>query len=204
MMAVSVASARANSPEIRPLDMTTMRSAFPKASLRSEVENTMPSPSRASRRMTRKISAFAPTSTPRVGSSSRIKWGSVSKPLPITTFCWFPPLSAVTSTSGDETFMVSRLIIRRASARSLASRMREQPGKPAQACERQIGAHRHRLHQPFALPILRNENQSVADAAPDRLARNVLALEFDPTPRRRLQAHQTLEQFRPARAKQPI
>ena len=33
---------------------------------------------------------------------------------------------------------------------------------------------------------------------------NVLALEFDPTPRRRLQPHQTLEQFRPTRAKQPV
>ena len=30
------------------------------------------------------------------------------------------------------------------------------------------------------------------------------ALEFDPTPRRRLQPHQTLEKFRPTRAKQPV
>ena len=82
----SVASARANSPDIRPLDITAMRSAFPKASLIRGREHDAKSVVRQPR-MTRKISAFAPTSTPRNGSSSRMKWGSVSKPLPITTFC---------------------------------------------------------------------------------------------------------------------
>ena len=41
------------------------------------------------------ISAFAPTSIPRVGSSKRRIFGSVINHLPSTTFCWFPPERAL-------------------------------------------------------------------------------------------------------------
>ena len=41
-----------------------------------------------------RISAFAPTSTPRVGSSISSTRGRVITLRAITTFCWLPPLSA--------------------------------------------------------------------------------------------------------------
>ena len=47
------------------------------------------------------ISAFAATSTPRVGSSSSSTSESTASHLPSATFCWLPPLSVPTATSGD-------------------------------------------------------------------------------------------------------
>ena len=43
-----------------------------------------------------RISHCAPTSTPRVGSSTSSTFGRLITPRAITTFCWLPPLSAVT------------------------------------------------------------------------------------------------------------
>ena len=50
-------------------------------------------PASAAERISACISALAPTSTPRVGSSSRITDGWASSHLANTTFCWLPPLS---------------------------------------------------------------------------------------------------------------
>src|SRR5438270_10035 len=58
-------------------------------------------PSAARRRMIAKISRFAPTSTPRVGSSSSTTFGPTSSHFPSTTFCWLPPESWLTGVHGD-------------------------------------------------------------------------------------------------------
>src|SRR6185437_15391205 len=56
-------------------------------------------PSSARRLMSWWISAMAPTSTPRVGSSKMMRSGSCTSDLAITTFCWLPPESSTTFTS---------------------------------------------------------------------------------------------------------
>ena len=48
-------------------------------------------PAAAVERISACISALAPTSTPRVGSSSRTTDGCASSHLANTTFCWLPP-----------------------------------------------------------------------------------------------------------------
>ena len=61
-----------------------------------------------------KISALAPTSMPRVGSSSSNTRGSVSSALQSTTFCWLPPLSEPIGACGPlaltETVFIMRAI----------------------------------------------------------------------------------------------
>ena len=56
------------------------------------------------------ISALAPTSMPRVGSSMMRMRGSVASHLPSTTFCWLPPESWPTTCSGPRARMPSCLI----------------------------------------------------------------------------------------------
>ncbi len=53
-------------------------------------------------------SAFAPTSMPRVGSSSRSTFGFVHSHLASSTFCWLPPLSSETRWSGLDALMRKR------------------------------------------------------------------------------------------------
>jgi hypothetical protein len=57
--------------------------------------------------MVRKTSALAPTSIPRLGSSIRSTLGFVISALPMTTFCWFPPESALIGFSGLATLIAS-------------------------------------------------------------------------------------------------
>ncbi len=99
--------APSNSPVIRPFDITRMRSDSAITSSRSEVTNRMPSPSAASRRISRKTSALAPTSMPRDGSSISSTFGFVISALPMTTFCWLPPDSALIGFSGLATLIAS-------------------------------------------------------------------------------------------------
>ena len=76
----------------RPSDMTRMRSARSSSSGSSELTTTMASPSSArAGRSGRRSRCLAPTSMPRVGSSSSSTRGRVASHLPITTFCWLPP-----------------------------------------------------------------------------------------------------------------
>ena len=64
-----------------------------RASSASDVVNSTARPLSACSVIRAKMSALAPMSTPREGSSSRRSRGCVSSALPITTFCWLPPLS---------------------------------------------------------------------------------------------------------------
>ena len=82
-----VACRGSNWPATVPSRKTTTRSEFSITSGSSELIITTACPRLTSRRKRRWISALAPTSTPRVGSSRSNTFGSVSKQRPSTTFC---------------------------------------------------------------------------------------------------------------------
>ena len=73
--------------------MTRMRSQIPSSSGISEDTMITPFPSLARSRIIWYISYFAPTSMPRVGSSSSSTSGLVRSQRPMMTFCWLPPES---------------------------------------------------------------------------------------------------------------
>src|SRR2546425_115649 len=89
--ASGVASARSNKAAMRPPLMTRTRSAMPSTSGSSLEIMMMPRPFWTSLPMSAWISALAPTSMPRVGSSMIRMRGSVPSHFATTTFCWFPP-----------------------------------------------------------------------------------------------------------------
>ena len=76
-----------------PWCSTTTRSHSEASSSMSVEQMSTGAPASAAERISACISALAPTSTPRVGSSSRITDGWASSHLANTTFCWLPPLS---------------------------------------------------------------------------------------------------------------
>ncbi len=92
MTLLSSASSRARVPATLPSRITWMTSERSSSSGRSELMTSTAVPWSASSRTSRWISAFAPTSTPRVGSSSTITRGRRPSHLAMTIFCWFPPL----------------------------------------------------------------------------------------------------------------
>src|SRR5207302_963340 len=85
-----------SSPTRRPSEITRMRSLSARISGRSEEITSIPSPCCARPSISLWISPFAPTSTPRVGSSRISTFGSVASHFASTTFCWLPPLSWLT------------------------------------------------------------------------------------------------------------
>src|SRR5699024_6340306 len=80
---------------------TTMRSLRRTTSSSSEEMNTTETPVSASRATASWISALAPTSIPRVGSSRISTSGWVANQRPRSTFCWFPPERFLISRSGS-------------------------------------------------------------------------------------------------------
>ena len=81
------------SATIRPARITRMRSLMPSTSGSSLEIMMIAMPLRASSLISRWISAFAPTSMPRVGSSMMRMRGSVASHFDRPTFCWLPPES---------------------------------------------------------------------------------------------------------------
>ena len=70
------------------------------SSISDEVSTTA-KPCRVMRSMSWYISCLAPTSMPRVGSSSISSLGLVASHLASSTFCWLPPDSSITVFSGE-------------------------------------------------------------------------------------------------------
>ncbi|MNL06784.1 hypothetical protein D3C87_1274320 [compost metagenome] len=97
MIFSSVMSSPSTSPAMRPSRTTSTRSLTPMSSGNSEDMTITPTPSRASSLIWRWISAFAPTSTPRVGSSRKTTCGSTDSIFASATFCWLPPLKVETA-----------------------------------------------------------------------------------------------------------
>ncbi len=87
MIRCSVASARENSPVSRPSQSTRIRSLTVNSSGSSLDVTIIASPVAAKLVHQLYNSAFAPTSTPRVGSSSSSTSGRVSSQRPMMHFC---------------------------------------------------------------------------------------------------------------------
>lgn len=87
-----------------------MRSAPSISSSMSEEMSSTASPSPASSSMSPWTSALAPTSMPRVGSSSSRTRGSRQSQRARSTFCWLPPESSPTFCSGLDALIRSRFM----------------------------------------------------------------------------------------------
>ena len=200
----SVASARSNMPVSLPLLITAMRSDSAITSSRSDVANRMPSPSRDSLRMVRKTSALAPTSMPRLGSSISSTFGLVSSALPITTFCWLPPESDVTSLSGLATLIASSLTIEVTACLSSPPRMWNRRANLRRLASVRLLATERIETRPFALAVFRDQRQPAADA-PRRVALpHLLAVDEDLAGRLAMPAHDAVEQLAAAGAHQAV
>ena len=126
------------------------------------------------------ISDFAPTSTPRVGSSRKITRGRTDSILAIATFCWLPPES-------DETgsWMPPRLRPRRspsavACAASFSASMVPQRVETwSRSSAEMLAAIERSRKTPVALAVLREVDDAVVDAVAVGADRQRLAVERD-------------------------
>ncbi len=87
-----VASSRESSPTSLPSCITSILSHMPRTSGSSLEIISIATPCSRSLFISLKISALAPTSMPRVGSSKMSTLEFVKSHFARTTFCWFPPL----------------------------------------------------------------------------------------------------------------
>src|SRR5205823_8577351 len=113
-----VAAARPISPVIRPSRKVAMRSLIASTSGSSEEMAMMAMPASAISNSRLWTSTLAPTSMPRVGSSTISTLGRSASQRASTTFCWLPPERLTTSCSGPAMRMFS---IRRYSSTSARS-----------------------------------------------------------------------------------
>src|SRR5690606_6180250 len=93
-------SCEVSSPILRRSRITTMRWAIRSTSSSSDEMKTTASPCSESSATLRWMSAFAPTSIPRVGSSRMMSCGEVASQRASSTFCWLPPERLRTSAFG--------------------------------------------------------------------------------------------------------
>ena len=107
MMLSCVASSALCSPVTRPSHITTTRCDRRRISGNSDEITTIALPCAANASISLWISAFAPTSMPRVGSSKKRMSQSRSSHFAITTFCWLPPDSSLTGCATEGVRMPS-------------------------------------------------------------------------------------------------
>ena len=127
---------------------------------------------------------FAPTSTPRVGSSSISSRGSVSSHFPSRTFCWFPPESVATGTAASAHGSAAARSRPRRCASSRDALGRRRRNSPRARRHQQVLAHAASEHEPLPLAVGRYER----DAGADRVARRPAARPSDRRARRRRSA----------------
>ena len=159
------------------------------------------SPCAASSLISRWISALAPTSMPRVGSSMISSRGLVASHLPSTTFCWLPPESLPTICSGPRARMPKRAMAsvasasssprsmkpRRAIRRSTASDTfwRRVIGRMSPGCRDPRARRRCRAAWPRAALPIRDRlavEQDLARASPGVMPNTVCASSLRPEP----------------------
>ena len=154
----------------------------------------MPTPLRASSRRMRWISAFAPTSTPRVGSSRKMTRGLTDSILAIATFCWLPPESVETGSS-----MRPRWRPRRSPQLGRLPRLPLRvDGAPAgrdlpQVERRDVGGDRQVEEDAVALAVLGEVDEAAVDAVAIGADRQRHAVERDLAPGAGLQAADALD-----------
>ena len=149
-----VASARLNSATRRLLRITRMRSLMPRTSGSSLEIMRMPRPCCASSLSRRWISALAPTSTPRVGSSTMSILGLLASHLPTTTFCWLPPESLFTTCSPLVAMMLSCSMSRSPDLRSCRLMTKPKRVKVSRMAIERFSRMLHLAHQALRAAIL--------------------------------------------------
>src|SRR5690606_15041319 len=122
MTLCGVASALSRTPVTRPSHMTTIRSDRRRTSGSSDEIMTIALPWSASVRRRSWISSFAPTSMPRVGSSTTSTSQSRTSHLASTTFCWLPPERFFVRWRTDGVLMARRRTMSVATRRASPSR----------------------------------------------------------------------------------
>ena len=149
---------RSGGPRASPARGRTARAA-PPSRRRSPAP---PCPRGASPSISAWISAFAPTSTPRVGSSSSSTSGSRASALASTTFCWLPPDSRLTGPPSAP-LIESRSRSSSTTERSRSPRRRKPPRVSAlEDAQGDVVVDGELEHQPFALAVLGDVEDALA------------------------------------------
>ena len=155
-------------PTTAPSRSTTIRSEPSTTSSSSEEIRTTASPASARSLISAWISAFAPTSMPRVGSSRSRTRGSRHRTRASRTFCWLPPDSSLTRWSGLDALIRRRVIS--VSTRASCRRSRDEPRarQRGQGRQHDVLAHRQRRDDPVRLAVLGDEGDAGGDRGPRR------------------------------------
>ncbi len=95
-------------------------------------------PASVSSPISRRISAWAPTSMPRVGSSRIRKRGFIASQRASTTFCWLPPERSPTAFSASDVRMSSLADVLVGQALLLGTRDRLRPAAPGLKRQRDV------------------------------------------------------------------
>ena len=151
-----VASARSTSATMRPARMTRMRSLMPMTSGSSLEIMMIAMPFCANSLIRRWISALAPTSMPRVGSSMMRMRGSVASHFDRPTFCWLPPESFPTIWPMPLARIWNFLTLSRGERVLRAAVDEPAPRDAREARERDVLVDRHRAHQALPAAVLRH------------------------------------------------
>ena len=125
--------------------------------------NSTEMPSSASAATRRWISALAPTSMPRVGSSSSSSLGAVSSQRASSTFCWFPPDSVADDRLGIGGADVEGLHVAVGELGLLASRDRSRPAASRLHRQDDVGADAEVADQAFGAPVLGGVGDAVGE-----------------------------------------
>src|SRR5690606_30468652 len=157
-------SCEVSSPILRRSRITTMRWAMRMTSSSSEEMKTTARPCSESSATLRWMSALAPTSMPRVGSSRMMSCGAVASQRARSTFCWLPPERLRTSAFGfagrtPRAWMYSSTMVSCSDLRTLRAAL----GLDA---EHDVLGHGEVAHESLGAAVLGGEG----DAAVDRVA----------------------------------
>ena len=186
MMASSEISSPNSEPSAAPSRRTSTVSEPSTTSSSSEEMSTTPSPFSASSAIRAWTSALAPTSMPRVGSSSSSTLGLRQSSRASSTFCWLPPESSRTFWSGPEALMRSRFMKTSTISRLLLAGHEADPGQLVERREADVVLDRHAGDDALGLAVLGQHRDAGADAGGRRVAGVGLALERD---RARVERH---------------
>ena len=179
--------ARSRMPVMRPSCITATRSLSATISSRSLLIITTAAPSSASARISRWISALAPTSTPCVGSSKTMTRGRQRQPLAEHDLLLVAAAERRDRASrSTRAFTVSAVAISPGGL-GLGAAPRPDPQRAYERERRQrdVLAHAHRGDHAAPAPVLRHQADALADGVARRSDRQRLAVEQRRRPARR-------------------
>ena len=182
--------------------MTSTRSARPSTSGTSLETSSTPTPWAASPRITWYSSARAPTSTPRVGSSSSSSRVSPSSQRPTTTFCWLPPDSVRTGRRTSRGRRSRRLGDPGRLGPLLAGVGEADRGVAGEGGQRHVAVDRLAEQQRLALALLGRHAHAGPYRGADTPGRSALPFMHDPARLRPARAEDGLQQLGAAGADQ--